>query len=177
MILIVDMQGFVDNNDRFLPKEVAVVSLDDRESIAHWVVLPSIPIQHLSAEAKAKYRWLSSHHHGITWGAGSIEYFRVVLELQKMADQANLIYVRGCEKAEFLKKYIQTKIIDLELNKGNMPFTKMPKVRKSCYFHRMQRNSNLSCALTNALKIKQWMLEGSEQLDTSENSEVVEKSP
>ena len=167
MQLIIDIQGFNDNNDNFVPKEIAIVSLDEEKSVGHWVIAPDYPFYHLEYNARARNIWLTNNHHNLYWRDGSVKIDYVVQELRKITKNVDFIYVRGSCKSKYLQEILEKNIIDLETDIYNPSFEKMPVIEEKCYLHCSRKNNKrkYSCALKNALIIRQWILEGSRKID------------
>ena len=71
MDLIIDMQFFKDDHNSFVPKELAVTSLNNNFT-GHWIVKSSTSIQNLSADVRKENNWLTEHYHGLDYFQGDI---------------------------------------------------------------------------------------------------------
>lgn len=158
MKFVIEMQGFTDNENAFLPKEIALVSLTGCRATAHWIVRPSISQTALTRSTRAKNNWVTRNHHGLNWYRGTSDLKYVVDELRKITKNADAIYTRGELKWEYLVSILDVPVINLAADLDNPSFAKMPTSIEKCAYH--AKNQNFRCALNCSLKIRRWLLEG-----------------
>ncbi|OXU20140.1 hypothetical protein TSAR_013170 [Trichomalopsis sarcophagae] len=68
---VIELQGFRDKEDKFLPKEVALVSLQ-RHVISHCVILPSHEFTELPCSLKIHNDYVAARYYGIHLFEGDI---------------------------------------------------------------------------------------------------------
>lgn len=89
---LVDIQGFKSNTNRFVVKEIAIIT----RNITFHDVIKSTPstFSELDVAHKKQVRWLTHNFHGLKWDWGFIT-------LQELRDQigpilsGKIIYVKG----------------------------------------------------------------------------------
>jgi hypothetical protein len=141
MILIIDFQGFKLESNRFIPKELAAY---DGCKISHFIFKKPYSFNLLSTSLQKQVDWLINNHHCITWGSGYTPLHNFSNIIQDITKDANLIYVKGKEKAAYLKKYTSIPIIEIE----GKPVLKQDVPR--CFYH---SKSPSVCALSNVFFI------------------------
>ena len=139
MRLVLDIQGFKDEKNQFIPKELATY---DGEKIAHFVFKQPFALNLLSPELHKQTLWLMKNHHCINWNAGytPLHYFAAIVE--KITKDVEFVYVKGKEKANYIRKYSAKPIIELDEQPVLAPSTPY------CVFH---SKSPSMCALSNVL--------------------------
>ena len=159
MDIVVDIQGFRDAEEKFIPKETAVVAINAR-IIGHWITLPPYSFDELPERSKRENNWLSQNYHGIEWfdGEANPKYF--VRQLREITRRARFIYTRGQEKASYLSDLLSRNIYNLEADTPafkNLPDT--DELGHRCSHHGFRSNAKYLCALRNAYKLKRWLNE------------------
>ena len=101
MDLVIDVQCCKDAKGEFVPKEVAVVSIDGQH-IAHWLVLPPYSAKKLPLNIRWENKCLRQSHHGIDWDEGFVTRSSLYAHLQQLTKHFDKIYVRGKEKKKLL---------------------------------------------------------------------------
>ena len=113
MNLVVDIQFCKDCNDKSIPKEIAVISLEENFMV-HWLVLSPYSVKKLDDKKRQQNNWLHKHHQGITWSEGDTTQKRVKENLREIFKFSDKIYTRGREKVLFLQDFTTSEIINLE---------------------------------------------------------------
>lgn len=162
MKFVIDMQGFTDNDNLFIPKEVALVSLEEDWSLAHWIVKPPISQYGLTHATRVKNDWVTHNHHGLSWFRGTSDLKLVIIQLQKITKNADVIYTRGEKKWDFLVSILDSPVVNLTTDLRNPSFERMPAVGEKCAYH--SKNKNFRCALNCALQVRRWILEGEQKM-------------
>lgn len=137
MNLVLDVQGFKRENNKFMAKELAAY---DGERICHFVFKAPFPFDMLSLDLQKQARWLTDNHHGIQWNSGSIPFHLFNKIIEELSFPADRVYVKGREKATYLQQFISLPIIE---------FPEEPALKKSvprCFYHSL---NNCICALSN----------------------------
>lgn len=156
MDYVIDIQGFHDKDNCFVAKEVAVVALD-KAYIGHWIISPTYVFTELPKPVRAKNNWTTRNHHGLEWFEGDVALRTIHSILREITRTAGNIFTRGREKASYLQNVTAREIKNLE--DTNCPsFTDLPSSEQVCLHHGLLKRPNLSCALNNAAKLKEWIL-------------------
>lgn len=161
MDIIVDFQAFKDNCNKFIVKECAVTS-PDYPFFQHWIIASPYDIYTLTSHRRKEAIWLQLNYHGIKWSDGGIKYSAFIKELQKVCSNGTRVFGKGSEKCNWLKDILNINIVNLEeFNvtrfKNLIQTTYMPVLR--CFYH--CKDKKHICALTNAYKLKLWMVANS----------------
>lgn len=156
MDVIVDIQALYDKEARFLPKEVAVVTMQN-DFIGHWIVAPPYDFSELPRRIALNNNSLTCFHHGLEWIDGDTSIEKLFLNLRAVTRYAIRIYVRGLQKAELLRSVLGRDIVNLEDFEGP-PFRKMPTSETYCIYHGIANDDLTKCALNNAMRIKRWLI-------------------
>jgi len=94
--VIIDMQGFRDNSNKFILKEIAILSSNDE--IQHFIIRSPYSWHYLDAKAKTTNKWLTKNHHGLQWSDGKTHFCDVIKFLKCFVYNFKIIYVKGKEK-------------------------------------------------------------------------------
>jgi hypothetical protein len=135
--LVLDVQGFKDENNKFLPKELAAY---DGNKISHFIFKQPFAFNLLSPEMTKQAIWLMKHHHCITWNSGFTPLHSFAPIVKELTAGYLFVYVKGKEKYNFLKKYSSRPVIELDEQPVITPST--PR----CFYH---SKSPCICALSN----------------------------
>ena len=159
MALIIDMQFFKDGHNSFVPKELAVTSLNNNFT-GHWIVKSSTSIQNLSADVRKENNWLTEHYHGLDYFQGDISLNVLRKKIRELSKKNNgRIFVRGKEKWLILQKLTLREIINLEYDIDCPSFDNLPWSDAYCIYHGMKTSYlKYACALNNVLRLKSWLL-------------------
>jgi len=100
MEAVVEFQGFKDNNNKFIVKELAVVS----KCFQSQIIFTSPYNQSLlNSKMIRTNRWLTRHYHHIHWDDDGVP-FRADL-ISALLKPFSIVYTKGLEKKEFLKEF------------------------------------------------------------------------
>ncbi|KAL3287159.1 hypothetical protein HHI36_001638 [Cryptolaemus montrouzieri] len=149
-VLVCDIQGFVVCGE-FLPKEIAI---NNGQQISHFLIKPSQDFSPLSQQDKKTARYLERYQHGLKYSKGFVSHHEVPEILNILAD-ADLVYVRGHQKHDFLVKhfrYCPPKIVNLETYDWSPPLPKSSQ--PICMYH---HGKSRICAVTNTSDIFNWI--------------------
>lgn len=161
---IIDIQGFNGDDNSFIIKELTIADLyGDR--ILHYLVLPPFDISFLTEKEKKYVSWLQKFHHKIQWNDGQLEYNQVFSILREAVRDADILYIKGSERAAFLRRITSKYVIDLDLlDCPRASCLPMPEVANtvSCNYKSHAINTygteqNGICSLVQALKFKLWL--------------------
>lgn len=149
--LIVELQGFKDNLNNFIVKELAIVSQDHTQT---FLVKSPYSYHYLTSEEKKQVRWLERNR-GIYWSEGYIDYkefHRVIIPYL----ENKKIITKGMEKIKWIKELCANcEVIDIG-DKGCPNFMKLKQkyCKDKTDFNCVNHKKN--CALNNAVCIKKW---------------------
>ena len=136
-LLIVDVQGFKIENNKFIPKELAAY---DGSKICHYVFRPPFDIRYLPPNLHKQAVWLMKNHHCISWNEGYTPIHKVSEIIKNFTEKADHVYVKGREKSEYIRKYSLKPVIELDENPS------LQENEAHCFYH---SKSPCICALTN----------------------------
>ena len=154
MDIVVDIQFFKNNKREYVPKEIAVVSINKNFS-AHWVLQSTIPLNAMVKCTRRENDWLTRNHHGLNYFDGEASFELVKKCLRDLVKEVNKIYVRGAIKSETLNKIIAHQIHNLENNEHCPSFDNL--FSDLYCMHHAAKNKYYFCALNNAYKLKSWL--------------------
>lgn len=162
-VLCVDIQGFNVNNE-FLAKEVAITN--GRQTNHYLFEMPA-KYSSLSENDKKNVRYLTFQVHGLLFASGHVEYNKINGMIQDKICDADMVYVRGHQKKEFLDNIL------LDLNEGHLPkiinvenldadawntsMTKFYLDVPKCMNHLNDHKKKYKCSLRNCLVLYNWI--------------------
>lgn len=161
MQFVCDLQGFKVGKNKFIAKEVSSICLQDGHIVSQLFKQP-FEWHELSAEDRAINKWVTKHFHNIPWNFGLIPYDILEDVVSSMLSEATLIYVKGCEKKQWLRDIIGhgTVIIDLgELGCPSLSSLQKEQQRDSCMFH---VKGKYNCARRNVQMLADWIQDHSQ---------------
>lgn len=136
--MVLDVQGFKIENNKFIPKEMAAY---DGNRICHYIFRPPFGLDCLDPEALKQTLWLMHNHHCIDWDAGYTPLYKFSNIIKSLTEKVDIVYVKGKEKADFLRKLTSKPIIELE---------EQPRLKKNapkCFYH--SNSTSCACSLFN----------------------------
>jgi hypothetical protein len=157
MEFILDFQGFKNEQNKFVVKELAIISTDGNLYELQ-LFQPPCHFNELPDSVKKQVIWLEKQFHGLYWGSGHKHYN----ELEDVFRGVNLegkVYVKGTEKEAFVKELLKNfpvTVINIEdlgcpgLNILKKQMQKAPL--KPCSFNHNSKN----CAYLNCHALLQW---------------------
>lgn len=141
MALVLDIQGFKIEKNKFIAKELAAF---DGKRISHFVFRPPFPLDYLPPTYHKQATWLMNNHHCISWEDGFTPLHKFRGIVQWLTEDSDVVYVKGKEKATYVKQFATTPVIELE-EQPNIT-TSEP----SCFFHTKEK---CICALSNVYSL------------------------
>lgn len=147
-----------DKDYRFIPKEIAVLSVE-KELMAHWIVAPPYPYAELPLPSRSQNNFLTRFYHGLEWFEGDVTCKQVYANLRDISRVSGRIFTRGRDKALLLRDVTSRDIINLEEDEDVPPMDKMPETAWRCIRHDLINSAKAEnyCALKNAWRIKKWL--------------------
>lgn len=167
----VDIQGFKSNTNRFVVKEIAIIT----QNITFHDIVKSTPsaFSDLDAAHKKQAKWLTYNFHGLKWDWG----FVTLQELRKQIEpilSGKIIYVKGDEKIHWLRQILGFEwrschnIIDIEtfncalclsINNGNT--YQNFKIKNHLFIKHATR---CHCTLKNVHILEKWFQQNQESV-------------
>lgn len=150
----VDLQGFKDNENRFIVKELAIAT-EDYTNV--FLVKPPYPYKKLTVDEKKHVNWIERKR-GILWCEGYINYGEFKKLVHNILDNKKVI-VKGEEKIKWLGELCSNCII---IDFGSRGCPNLSKLNKK--FDTTEANLNCSyhsnyCALKNVICLRKWYVE------------------
>lgn len=137
MFVIVDVQGFKISEKTLSPKELAAY---DGNTLSHYIFRAPFPFETLPQHFQKQANWLVNNHHCINWDEGFTPVFLFPKIVERLLRDADVVYVKGNEKAKFLRNYTSKHIIEIEEQPA------LSAAKPSCMYH---LKSVCHCALSN----------------------------
>lgn len=141
MKLVLDVQGFKTGDQIFLPKELAAY---DGQHFTHYIFKPPFSLTLLDKKFQNQAKWLMNHHHCIDWNEGFTPTFQFKNIIGRLSKRADVIYVKGLEKANFIKTFTNKLVIEFE----DQPALKPSEAK--CFYH---LNPICICSLSNVYQM------------------------
>jgi hypothetical protein len=154
MSAIIDVQGFKNECNEFIPKELAIISKD---GILVVLIKPPYPFYFLTKKERKQVAWLEKNR-GILWNDGYVSYCDYKSLLLNFCKNKH-IYVKGYEKVVWVKEMVESdNVLNLEdincpnLEKLSEKYSSSSDI-KHCIYHTNK------CALKNASFLNKWCIE------------------
>lgn len=165
---IIDIQGFRIDNNRFIIKEVAILTRNYIK-LFHILIQPPCSWNDVSLSFRKQILWLERYYHGLSWDEGHVPYYTAQNIIRNILSNHCVIFVKGNEKRylleKILKNYKTCTIVDLSEHKDEYE-ENPPSLRTrneytsnySCFHHKTTRNGkSASCALNNVFTLRAWL--------------------
>lgn len=159
---IVDFQAFKDQKNRYILKELAILAVQSDE-VAHCLIKPPYAACKLPGGKRASIDYLTEKHHGIIWEDGYTNFTDAVALLKDVTRHAKYLYIKGSERAKFLKLLTGKDTIDFDtLSCPKAKYLSNNSVAPDCFYYRHAPKYHCyfeACSLRRVYKIKKWYLE------------------
>ncbi|KAK9752039.1 hypothetical protein QE152_g4562 [Popillia japonica] len=136
--VIIDFQWYTLSGERVVPKELA--SCDNNFRRSHFVFKPVLNFGSLSSTDQRTARYVYNYHHCLPWDGGNTSLGEFDDIIKFLCFNMEKIYVKGKEKANYIKAIVNKPVIELE-HAG-----RIKRDKPSCMFH---VGNYCVCALTN----------------------------
>lgn len=110
--LIIDFQGFKNEQNEFIIKELSVLHVASGSSQT-WIFLPPFSYDAFTLKHKRTILWVESYH-GLSWSEGDIVYERCNRLLRTIIEPNSVVFVKGEEKRKFIATKFKCNVINLE---------------------------------------------------------------
>lgn len=167
----VDLQGFIGNNNRFVVKEIAIIT----RNISFHDIVKSTPstFSDLDAAHKKQVKWLTYNFHGLKWHWGFITLQQLRRAIEPILNE-KIVYIKGDKKVKWLEQILGFKwglcrIIDIESLNSAVSLS----MNNGCTYQKFQvcKNHNAMknkidchCAFKNVLIIQNWFQNNEESV-------------
>lgn len=178
MEIILDVQGFIQDRNRFVPKELASIPIRRLETdvssvgcnIKCCLFYPPCEWSKLSAQTKTINAWMIRNTHRLPWDCGELAYQTVLRELNAMVSPASRVYVWGPEKKRWIEETIghSKPVIDLSAWGCPSPQKLYIKVLECAdhanyqiepkRYHASDNTPRYLCAVENVQRLKLWFI-------------------
>jgi len=159
---IVDFQAFKDEYNRYILKEMAIISVHTNE-VAHCLIKPPHVLSKLSSNSRASVKYLQRNHHGIFWEDGYTSYTEAIRLLKDITENAEKILIKGLERARYIETITGKPTVDFD--SLHCPRAKqLPCISSApdCFYYRHTSTYQAyfeACSLKRVYKLKRWYLE------------------
>ena len=170
MRYILDAQGFWQQGNSLVLKELAIVpidrALDADPRLYTYLFKAPYPWKRLTQKYRDKNLWLMQNYHGLKWDSGNFEYTQVRSILQEELSDATMIYVDGPERKEWLEDILDKSVMNIR----ELGYVKPARaVVTVCANHSALRK--VVCALHHAKLMRDYALHHEEAMDWEDVSE------
>lgn len=114
---IIEFQSFVDNEKRFIVKELVVMDLQTNV-VNHFLLKPPYSFKKLSYIAKKTNKWLMNNFHYIAWSEGFVNYKELDNIMYHYCQQYETIYTTGFKKKQWIEQYTTNKVFNYLVSKN-----------------------------------------------------------
>ena len=111
--VVLDFEGFRHQKNTLIVKELAIITSDYSDSL---IFLPPINFNFLPKSEQKAYNWLTNYLHGLHWDSGDYLYLNSnqIIQSFVLRNPNAIFYAKGKEKADFLSKYLDRKVVNLD---------------------------------------------------------------
>lgn len=157
---IVDVQGFKKPDNKFVFKELVIISLGEDTQPTVYFFEPPYSYNILPVKYRCENGWLKRNFHGLHWDDGEIPYGDLEDVFQKSIAHAGKIFVKGVEKKSWIQEIISNPVTNLE-DIGCPSLSKLYNLTKfkPCSYHDQFVCDKPVCAVKNVIVLKKWLLD------------------
>lgn len=163
MEYVLDIQGFKQPVSDYIVKELAIVPLDKEKKSVVFLFQPPYPWGRLTDKYKRENTWLEQYYHGIPWDSGTVPYNLLKDTLKENLSDATKVYVLGEIYKIWLHRF---NFVDFQieniLERGFPSMDRKMRIATVCTHH--NESTRATCALHNARRARQYLLDISEPL-------------
>ena len=138
------------------------------------IFLPPVNFNSLPKSEQKAYNWLTNYLHGLHWDSGDYLHLNLnqIIQSFVLRNPNAIFYAKGKEKADFLSKYLDRKVVNLD-DLGS------PRVEQlyfknfvNCNKHLPHHNSKNHCALKKSKAFYDWSKSECQQRASGENGDI-----
>ncbi|CAG9817737.1 unnamed protein product [Phaedon cochleariae] len=111
MCLIIDVQGFRKENNKFIVKEFASFN---EVKIRHYIFKPPFPLNFSTSNLQKQADWLVRNFHCIEWTEGYTPLHQFENNMKSLCDGVDLIHIKGREKAEYIRRFTPVPVVEFD---------------------------------------------------------------
>lgn len=151
---VVDFQAFKSMCNEFILKEVVITSCNSCVT-HHYMVRPPFPFDTITPALRRIVSDFTKHVHGIPWDSGFIQHNEIEKLMFFYLKDASVVYIRGSERARFLKRMLPAKVTVVDLDSFE-DIKDAVDVRARCRWG-SERHEQLRCSYRKAMKYRNWL--------------------
>lgn len=154
MEFILDFQGFKDENNKFVVKELALISTN---GLVYELQLfrPPCDFNQLPESVKKQVIWLENYH-GLNWGTG-IRHYSELKDVFSTLNMHGTVFVKGIEKTNFVTELLSefnVTVVNIEnIGCPSLKNLKQQSAPRVCSFNHSSEN----CAYVNVYALLEWL--------------------
>lgn len=166
--IIVEFQGFYDDNGGYIIKELAVIDVVNKYFLVQHYKDPNIDISANTSKTIRSSHWLTQNLHGLRRDEGATPYCLENIKdtcLAYISDwddwKNTIIYTRGLEKKRYFD-YLLGERVKQVVDINSLGFKKpnpTPEEKIQCPLKAHQVDNTLKCALKTAIENSEWLNE------------------
>lgn len=154
MEYVLDFQGTKDENNKFIVKELALISTDG-QAYELQLIQPHYDFNQPPESVGNKVIWLENHY-GLRWGPG-IRYYSDLKDVLQNMNIYGTVLVKGIEKHKFateLMSECNVNVVNIEdWGCPSLKQLKIQSVLRPCTFN----HNSKTCAYLNVCKVLEWL--------------------
>lgn len=159
MNVIVDIQGFKDEHNHFIPKEIAILW---NRRVTVLLIKPPYPFYSLTKKERLQVAWIEKNR-GIYWNEGFTPYFNYENKICDFLSN-KCILTKGHEKVSWIKRIFNNdNVYNLEDRNCPSLMTLYDKYSSSSDIFSCIHHNNV-CALKNVFCLDKWCRENNMNL-------------
>mgnify|MGYP007030190827 CR=1 FL=1 len=153
--IIIDVVALRDNDDKLVPKEVAIMD-PDANCVNSWIVQPPCSWSEVKPDVQTQNVWYTKNCHGISWEDGELPYESFRQTLINYTEHGSLLYCYGLETQVYLSRLLNREVIYLKQMQCPKLSLLLSFPITSCCFplHRLAR---ITCALRNVHALSKYL--------------------
>lgn len=154
MNLIVDVQGFKTELNKFIPKEIALLN---GNRVQTFLIRQPFPFYDLTVKEMKQVSWIERNRK-VFWKEGFIPFSFYRYEIAPLLKN-KLVYVKGLEKTKWIKEMFDNcNVVNIE-NKGCPNFNILYNLYGECNDVYTCIYHNNICALKNVICLNKWCID------------------
>ena len=169
--VVLDFEGFRHQKNTFIVNELAITTSDYSDSL---IFLPPVNFNSLPKSEQKAYNWLTNYLHGLHWDSGDYLYLNLnqIIQSFVLRNPNAVFYAKGKEKADFLSKYLDRKVVNLD-DLGCARVEQLYfKNFVNCNKHLPHHNSKNHCALKKSKAFFDWLKNECQQRASGESGDI-----
>lgn len=158
MECVIDIQGFINSDKKFVIKEASVLLIDEN-TFGHWIVTPPVAFNDLSLSAQVFNDVQTKFQHGIEWFDGDVQARKLYANLRDISRQMSTIYAHGIDNVSFIENLIARRVVNLAtLGCESAHIYNLLDDKTRCITHGVLLKKYYICTLSSTQFYKNWIL-------------------